>query len=96
MKHVNKHVAAYGSRQDAVDGAAPRTRIAAAWVAISSNISRVAGIGELSMADLAFILVALAFFALCVGYVRFCDRIITNGESAGAVDEVSREMVGQP
>jgi hypothetical protein len=26
--------------------------------------------------DLLFIVVAVAFFALCVGYVRLCDRII--------------------
>jgi hypothetical protein len=26
--------------------------------------------------DLVFILIAIAFFALCVGYVRLCDRII--------------------
>jgi hypothetical protein len=32
------------------------------------------------MADLIYILVALAFFALCVGYVSFADRIIGRGE----------------
>jgi hypothetical protein len=26
--------------------------------------------------DLVFVLIVLAFFALCVGYVRVCDRII--------------------
>jgi hypothetical protein len=26
--------------------------------------------------DLLFIAIVLAFFALCVGYVRVCDRII--------------------
>jgi hypothetical protein len=26
--------------------------------------------------DLLFIVIAVAFFALCVGYVRLCDRII--------------------
>jgi hypothetical protein len=28
------------------------------------------------MADIVFIAVALAFFALCAVYVRWCDRII--------------------
>ena len=28
------------------------------------------------MADLVFIIIVAAFFALCVGYVRLCDRII--------------------
>ena len=28
------------------------------------------------MADLLFVLIGVAFFALCVGYVRLCDRII--------------------
>jgi hypothetical protein len=26
--------------------------------------------------DLLFIAIAMAFFAVCVGYVRLCDRII--------------------
>ena len=28
------------------------------------------------MADVLFIVIVVAFFALCVGYVRVCDRII--------------------
>jgi hypothetical protein len=28
------------------------------------------------MADVIFVAVICAFFALCVGYVRWCDRII--------------------
>ena len=36
------------------------------------------------MADLLFIVVTVAFFALCVAYVRLCDRII-------GVDRVVRE-----
>jgi hypothetical protein len=28
------------------------------------------------VADLVFIVIVVAFFALCVGYVRLCDRII--------------------
>jgi hypothetical protein len=28
------------------------------------------------VADVLFILITVAFFALCVGYVRVCDRII--------------------
>ena len=28
------------------------------------------------MADVLFLLLTAAFFALCVGYVRLCDRIV--------------------
>jgi hypothetical protein len=28
------------------------------------------------MADLLFVVITIAFFLLCVGYVRVCDRII--------------------
>ena len=28
------------------------------------------------MADIVFVAIVVAFFALCVGYVRVCDRII--------------------
>ncbi len=28
------------------------------------------------MADLLFVVMTVAFFLLCVGYVRLCDRII--------------------
>jgi hypothetical protein len=30
----------------------------------------------LVLVDLVFLLIVLAFFAVCVGYVRLCDRII--------------------
>ena len=33
------------------------------------------------MADLVFIAIVVAFFALCVGYVRVCDRIIGPDQS---------------
>ena len=41
------------------------------------------------MADLAYILIAIAFFALCAGYVGFADRIIerSDPEPAGQVAE---------
>ncbi len=32
------------------------------------------------MADIVFIAIALAFFALCALYVRWCDRIIGTDE----------------
>jgi len=35
------------------------------------------------MADVIFVLVVLAFFALCVLYVRGCERIIRDGETGG-------------
>ncbi len=31
--------------------------------------------GRTSMQDLVFILITIAFFALSIGYVRFCDRV---------------------
>ncbi len=39
------------------------------------------------MADIIFIAVALAFFALCAVYVRLCDRII-----GPDVFEVARQL----
>ena len=35
------------------------------------------------MVDLVFIVIVVAFFVLCVGYVRLCDRII-GPDSPGA------------
>jgi hypothetical protein len=32
------------------------------------------------MADFIFVLVAVAFFGLCVLYVRACDRLVRGGE----------------
>jgi hypothetical protein len=51
------------------------------------------------MADLLFVVITIAFFVVCVGYVHVCDRIIgpdprrpgeTDGE--GSADE-ERELV---
>jgi hypothetical protein len=42
------------------------------------------------MADLAFVLVALGFFGLCVLYVRGCERIVGGGEAPGATDRTVR------
>lgn len=39
------------------------------------------------MADLLYVLTALAFFALAAGYVRACDRIVRRGQD----DDGSRE-----
>lgn len=39
------------------------------------------------MADLIFVLVAVAFFAVCVAYVRACDRLVGRDEAG---DEVTR------
>jgi hypothetical protein len=38
------------------------------------------------MADLVYILIATAFFALCVGYVGFADRISQRGEAEPVPD----------
>jgi hypothetical protein len=34
------------------------------------------------MADIIFVLVAVAFFGLCVLYVRACDRLVGGSEAA--------------
>ena len=39
------------------------------------------------MGDLVFILITVAFFALCVGYVRVCDRIIGPDPRVERTDE---------
>jgi hypothetical protein len=41
------------------------------------------------MADIVFIAVAVAFFAVCVAYVRGLDRIVRASEEAEAVHEVT-------
>jgi hypothetical protein len=38
------------------------------------------------MADLIFVLVAVAFFAVCVAYVRACDRLVRGGADAPETD----------
>ena len=38
------------------------------------------------MADVIFVAVICAFFALCVGYIRWCDRIIGSDDSIVTVD----------
>ncbi|WP_017537409.1 hypothetical protein [Nocardiopsis halophila] len=45
------------------------------------------------MADLVFVGAAAAFFALCVAYVRGCDRIISGGGDPGvAAQEAAAEV----
>jgi hypothetical protein len=41
------------------------------------------------MADAIFVAVICAFFALCVVYIRWCDRIIGSDELAAPAVEVS-------
>jgi hypothetical protein len=43
------------------------------------------------MADVVFIAVVLAFFALCVAYVRGLDHIVRVTEDAEAAHEVIEE-----
>jgi hypothetical protein len=38
------------------------------------------------MVDLLFVLITMAFFVACVGYVRVCDRIIGPDPSTGTGD----------
>ena len=39
------------------------------------------------MADIVFIAVAIAFFALCVAYVRGLDRLVRSAAEADDVNE---------
>lgn len=41
------------------------------------------------MADIVFIAVTVAFFGVCVAYVRGLDRIVRAAEEADAVHEVA-------
>ncbi|HSB85772.1 MAG TPA: hypothetical protein VLD86_05655 [Ilumatobacteraceae bacterium] len=41
------------------------------------------------MADIVFILVALAFFALCVAYTRGLDRLVRSSEEGEAAQEAT-------
>jgi hypothetical protein len=48
------------------------------------------------VADLVFVIITIAFFVLCVGYVRVCDRIIgpdPAASSQAAPQEPAREDV---
>ena len=40
------------------------------------------------MADLAFVIVIIAFFALCVAFVYGCDRIVRSDDDEQAPAEV--------
>jgi hypothetical protein len=53
------------------------------------------------MADLLFVVITIAFFILCVGYVQLCDRIIgpdprqpADANVEGRPDE-ERELVAE-
>jgi hypothetical protein len=50
------------------------------------------------MTDVLFVALAVAFFALCVGYVRFCDRIVASGPEPAdkASAESDRELAESP
>jgi succinate-acetate transporter protein len=43
----------------------------------------------MDVADIIFIALTLAFFALCVAYVRGLDRIVRAAEEADEVHEVA-------
>jgi hypothetical protein len=45
------------------------------------------------MADLIFVSIIIAFFALCVLYLRWCDRIIGPDEFAAERDAVDSPYV---
>lgn len=45
------------------------------------------------MADVVLVLVVLAFFGLCVLYVRGCDRVIRGDGADETATETGRESV---
>lgn len=45
------------------------------------------------MADLIFVSIIVAFFALCVVYLRWCDRIIGPDESVAVRDDAESSHV---
>lgn len=48
------------------------------------------------MADVIFLLITVAFFALCVGFVRVCDRIIGPDDEQGPLTDVGEADVTEP
>ncbi|HYJ69206.1 MAG TPA: hypothetical protein VEX15_16270 [Nocardioidaceae bacterium] len=46
------------------------------------------------MTDLLFVALTVAFFGLCVGYVRACDRIVASGPEPA--DELDSEAGQEP
>jgi hypothetical protein len=50
---------------------------------------------EPPVADVLFVVITVAFFVLCVGYVKVCDRIIGPDPAAPseAAEETEREKV---
>jgi hypothetical protein len=50
------------------------------------------------MSDLIFVALTVAFFALCVAYVRGCDRIVESGSQPAeeAAPEPDRALAGDP
>ncbi|GAB7145981.1 potassium transporter Trk [Mycobacterium riyadhense] len=47
------------------------------------------------MADLVLVLIVLAFFGLCVLYIRGCERIIRHDEIGGTTVELTRDAAEQ-
>jgi hypothetical protein len=47
------------------------------------------------MADLVLVLIVLAFFGLCVLYIRGCERIIRKDEIGEPTVELTREAAEQ-
>jgi hypothetical protein len=47
------------------------------------------------MADLVLVLIVLAFFGLCVLYIRGCERIIRSDDIGELTVELTREAAEQ-
>jgi hypothetical protein len=46
------------------------------------------------MGDLVFVVVTVAFFALCGSYVRACDRIVRFGQDGERIADEPAERTG--
>ena len=47
------------------------------------------------MADVIFIAIVLAFFGICVGFVRACDRLIASSTEADLHEAEAASELGQ-
>jgi hypothetical protein len=44
------------------------------------------------MADIVFVLIAVAFFALCGLYIRGCERILRSGEESDQRSDMTDDV----
>jgi hypothetical protein len=44
------------------------------------------------MADIVFVLIAVAFFAVCALYIRGCERILRSGEESDQGSDLADDV----